>query len=130
EIVCENKTQAQVAAEFGISQPRVAAVQRKVHRWLEELVSQAMAHAPPELPIDTLHLGAGQKLHLAFLIRRLELEQAYGNFLRAFGGVTIATAFIPLLAEWDAGNVPERLARLLPPRETIRSAIEMAAEVN
>ena len=130
EIVCENKTQAQVAAEFEISQPRVAAVQRRVHRCVETLVSQSLAQSPPGLPIDKLRPSAGQKFHLAIVIRRLDLEQAYGKFLREFGGVTIAMAFIPILAEWDAGNVPEMVANLLPPRETIRRAIQMVAEIN
>jgi len=43
DFVCEHKTQAFLAAELEISQPRVAAVCRKVKRWVETLVSRAPA---------------------------------------------------------------------------------------
>jgi hypothetical protein len=130
EIVCEHKTQAEIAAEFEISQPRVAAVQRKVHRWVEQLVSQAMEQSQSKLPAGKLRLDAAQKLHLAIAIHRIQLNAAYGNFLACFGGSTVAIAFVPILTLWDAGEIPDPISALLPPREVVRTAIRMAGELD
>src|SRR6266478_1932121 len=65
EFICEHKTQAQIGEEFEISQPRVAAVCRKVKRWVEMVVSSALEFAKPQLPAGQLRLDDGQKLHLA-----------------------------------------------------------------
>jgi hypothetical protein len=130
EFVCEHKTQAEIAEEFELSQPRVAAVCRKVERWVEALISPAIEVAKSPFSEGKTRLDDGQKLHVAVAIRRLQLTQAYGKFLNEFGGTEVAVAFIPLLRLWDAGAIPKRLTALLPPRDLIRSAIEMAGELN
>ena len=130
EFVCEKKTQAQIATELEISQPRVAAVCRKVRRWVEMVVSQALELAKPQLPPGKLRLDDGQRLHLAVALRRLQLQQAHGQFLDHFGGTQVAIAFIPLLRLWDDGAIPETLTALLPPRDIIRSAIQIASELD
>src|SRR5262245_18651298 len=81
EIVSEHKTQAQIAAEFEISQPRVAAVHRKVQRWVEDRVAQPIEHAKNQLPPGALQLDPGEKLHLAIALRRARLQDTYGKFL-------------------------------------------------
>jgi hypothetical protein len=129
ELVCEKKTQAQIAAELDISQPRVAAVCRIVKRWVESVVSHAMELAKPQLPPARLRLDDGQKLHMAIALRRLQLQVEYGEFLDRFGGTEVATAFIPLLRLWDRGAIPEALTALLPPRDIIRSAIQITGEL-
>jgi hypothetical protein len=130
QIVCENKTQAQIAAEFGISQPRVAAVRQIVHRWVEATVSPGIELAQSQPAAAKLRFDSGQKLHLAITLRRLEMNQACGKFLDGFGGSEVAIAFIPLLRLWDHGAIPQTLTALLPARETIRSAIRIAGELD
>jgi hypothetical protein len=129
ELVCEGKTQAEIAAEFQISQPRVASVCRKVARWVEALVSPAIERAKAQLSAPNERLDNGQKLHLAVGVLRLRLTQSYGKFLDYFGGTKVALAFVPILKLWDEGAIPETLAALLPRRDVLVNAVRMAAEL-
>jgi hypothetical protein len=121
ELVCEERAQAEVAARFRVSQPRVAQVRRDVGAWVESMLP---ANSRADLPADP-----GRRLHLAIALRRLEVTGAYGEYLEHFGGARGAAGYGHLLAAWDAGVLPPEIAALLPHRDFVHSAVRMAREL-
>jgi len=121
ELVCEGRPQAEVAARFRVSQPRVAQVRGYVGEWVESTL-------PPNCGAD-LPPDPGRRLHLAIALRRLEVAGAYGTYLEHFGGARGAAGYGHLLAAWDAGVLPPEIAAGLPRRDFVQSAVRMAREL-
>jgi hypothetical protein len=119
ELVCEGRSQAEVAARFRISQPRVAQLHGEVAAWIEGLLPDAAQGLP----------DAANRLHLAVVLQRVQLAAAYGEYLAHFGGVSGATGLGHLLAAGDAGALPQEVAVRLPPRRLVQTAVRMAREL-
>jgi len=120
ELVCEGRQQAEVAARFRVSRPRVAQLRRQVAAWVDELL--------PDEASQVLH-DAGQRLHLAIAIRQVQVAADYGAYLAHFGGVSGAAGFGHLLAARDAGVLPQEATARMRPRKLIETAVRMAREL-
>jgi len=121
ELVCEGRPQAEVAARFRVSQPRVAQVRCQVGAWVEAALP---ANLETDLPADP-----GRRLHLAIALRRVKAARAYGAYLEHFGGARGAAGYGHLLAAQDAGVLSAEIAALLPQRDFVRAAVRMAREL-
>jgi len=129
EVVGKGCSQRDVAARFGVSQPRVACVCRKLRVW----VAGWLATLPPsEVELATIPGWSAEasRFHLAVALQREHLLRAYGEYLQHFGGPEGAAAYGQLLAALDAGIVPPDAAARLPPRNLLASAVRMAGELS
>lgn len=70
------------------------------------------------------------RLHLAILLRRMQLVAAYRPYLAYFGGMEAAVIWYCLQRASDEGLLNENLTDKLPPRDFLESAMRMAAELN
>jgi len=123
ELVGEGRLQADVAARFRVSQPRVAHIRRTVSQWVEDSLPAAVDDAGSDVNEDA------HRLHLAIALRRLQLQEAYGKYLEHFGGESGAEGYGHLLAASAAGVLPKEAAARLPPRDVVQSAVVMAREL-
>jgi len=114
ELVCEERSQGEVARRFGVSQPRVARIRRDVAAWVESC-------CPPH----SVPLSPGQRLHLTIATRRQRLLTAYGDYLEQFGGQRGIEGVSHLLAAAAAGLVELRPRR----RDMMQAAVAMAREL-
>jgi len=137
ELVGEGRLQAEVAARFRVSQPRVAHIRRTVSQWVEDSLPAAVddaasvvMHGNPGID-DTASVVnvEAHRLHLAIALRRLQLQEAYGKYLEHFGGESGAEGYGHLLAASAAGVLPKEAAARLPPRDLVQSAVVMAREL-
>lgn len=123
ELICEGRQQADVAARFRVSQPRVAMVRRQVSAWVDAMLDEDAG--------GCISGGdAGSRLHLAIALWRSKVSQAYQSFLNLFGGASGAMAYGHLLAACDAGLVPSDVAGKLPNRKFVESAVRMARQLD
>jgi hypothetical protein len=120
ELVCEGRRQVDVAARFRVSRPRVTQLRREVAAWVDELLPEDAGRVLQD---------AGQRLHLAIALRRVQIAADYGAYLAHFGGVSGAAGFGHLLAARDAGVLPQEVTDQLRPRKLIETAVRMAREL-
>jgi hypothetical protein len=163
EVVWLGRTQAEVADQFGVSQPRAATVCQQVREWVDETVpadfaeqcakailaapapdasdeNRARPLTPPENSANPTAdrrqtvarelTNPGHRLHLALSVLRFRLTPAYAKYLDCFGGQRAAADLAPIVAAWKEGRLAKEIADLLPRRDLVESAVQMALELD
>jgi hypothetical protein len=131
ELVCERRLQAEVAAQYRVSQARVAQIRGQVAAWVEQFLPEKLTAAVfgPDDGEPRTTEEEGTRLHLAVVLRRILLGRTYGEYLAFFGGASGAIGYGNLYSAIDAGVVPEAMAANLPERDLVQSAVRMAREL-
>ena len=129
ELIFNRRTQSAVAAQFGVSQPRVALIRRQVAEWIDRFTSPIMLPVPRSMPANKRRTLLGYQLHLAIAVHRHDRQLAYGEYLDHWGGQALVLELAPLLDAWEAGTVSAKIVAGLPPREYLKIAVRMAREL-
>ena len=117
QVIVERRMQREVAADFGLTQARVAQICKAVRSWVDAQLVKTPMNDP------------ALRLHVSILARRMQLARAYRPYLAFFGGVEGTAMWCWLMLASEDGLLSEKQAAMLPPDDFLRSAARMAEEL-